>query len=109
MIRVSRPKEFDRNIALKKAMHVFWAKGFEGASISDLTEMMGISRSSLYESFGDKEDLFLEALNYYIEDIEERRTLIFGKAISVKQGMRDFFYGVIKFVLNEEQPGGWVF
>ncbi|HEX3044913.1 MAG TPA: TetR/AcrR family transcriptional regulator [Bacillota bacterium] len=103
---MARPKEFDRNTALLKAMQVFWAKGFEGASMSDLTETMGISRSSLYETFGDKEDLFLEALNFYMQDIDRRRMATFTRTGSVKQGMKDFLYGAVKFVLNEEQPGG---
>ncbi|HUL56530.1 MAG TPA: TetR/AcrR family transcriptional regulator [Usitatibacter sp.] len=60
-----RPRAFDRDQALAAAIEVFWRKGFEGTSISDLTEAMGINPPSLYAAFGDKEQLFLEAAEAY--------------------------------------------
>jgi TetR/AcrR family transcriptional regulator, copper-responsive repressor len=60
-----RPRSFDRDAALAAAMDVFWQKGFEATSISDLTEAMGINPPSLYSAFGDKEQLFLEAIETY--------------------------------------------
>jgi len=61
-----RPREFDREQALERAMQVFWEKGFEATSISDLTEAIGINPPSLYAAFGDKERLFLAALERYL-------------------------------------------
>ena len=60
-----RPLSFDRDTALDKAMHVFWEHGYEAASISDLTAAMGITPPSLYTAFGDKAQLFLEAIERY--------------------------------------------
>ena len=60
-----RPREFDVEEALAAALHVFWEKGYEGASLTDLTEAMGITRPSLYAAFGNKEDLFKRALDLY--------------------------------------------
>ena len=60
-----RPRAFDRDQALEKAMEVFWRKGFEAASLADLTEAMGINPPSLYAAFGDKEQLFLAAVERY--------------------------------------------
>jgi AcrR family transcriptional regulator len=60
-----RPLSFDRDTALDRAMHVFWEHGYEAASISDLTAAMGITPPSLYTAFGDKERLFLEAIERY--------------------------------------------
>jgi len=60
-----RPLSFDREAALEKAMHVFWERGYEAASVADLTAAMGITPPSLYTAFGDKERLFLEAVDAY--------------------------------------------
>lgn len=60
-----RPLSFDRDQALEQAMHVFWERGYEAASISELTAAMGITAPSLYTAFGDKERLFLEAIERY--------------------------------------------
>jgi TetR/AcrR family transcriptional regulator, copper-responsive repressor len=60
-----RPLSFDRDAALETAMHVFWERGYEAASIADLTSAMGITPPSLYTAFGDKEQLFLEAIERY--------------------------------------------
>src|SRR5579859_3096090 len=62
-----RPREFDAEKALDAALAVFWRKGYEGASLPDLTEAMGINRPSLYAAFGNKEDLFHLALDRYAE------------------------------------------
>ena len=62
---LGRPRAFDRDQALELALDVFWRKGYEGASLSDLTEAMGINPPSLYAAFGDKEGLFMEAVQRY--------------------------------------------
>ena len=61
-----RPREFDRNTALRAAMLVFWRQGYEGASLADLTEAMEISKPTLYAAFGDKEGLLREAVRMYL-------------------------------------------
>jgi AcrR family transcriptional regulator len=65
--RRGRPRAFDIEEALDRAVRVFWQKGYEGASLDDLTGAMGISRPSLYAAFGDKETLFRKALDRYAE------------------------------------------
>lgn len=62
-----RPRAFDYDEALEKAMHVFWRKGYEGTSMPDLTAAMGMNRPSIYSSFGNKEELFRKALDRYLE------------------------------------------
>jgi AcrR family transcriptional regulator len=63
-----RPREFDTDEALTAALMVFWRKGYEGASMADLTEAMGITKPSLYAAFGNKEALFKKALDLYERD-----------------------------------------
>ncbi len=64
---MARPLEFDKTMALERAMEVFWEKGFEAASLQNLIEAMGLSKSSFYQAFKSKHDLFTEALNHYVE------------------------------------------
>lgn len=61
-----RPRAFDTDDALQKALELFWRQGYEGTSLSDLTEAMGINRPSLYAAFGNKEQLFRRALQRYL-------------------------------------------
>ena len=62
-----RPREFNADQALDAAMYVFWEKGFEAASLDDLTKAMGITRPSMYAAFGNKESLFRQALDRYFQ------------------------------------------
>jgi AcrR family transcriptional regulator len=65
--QLGRPRAFDIEKAMDIALRVFWEKGYEGTSLSDLTEAMGINRPSLYAAFGDKEALFRKVLDRYAE------------------------------------------
>jgi AcrR family transcriptional regulator len=64
---VGRPREFDPDVALDAAIDVFWRRGYEGASLSELTTAMGIKPPSLYATFGDKARLFQSALRRYVD------------------------------------------
>lgn len=64
---MARPLEFDKNAVLEKAMEVFWEKGFEAASLQDLIEAMDLSKSSFYQAFKSKHDLYAVALNHYTD------------------------------------------
>ena len=72
-----RPREFDVDDALTAALRVFWSKGYEGASMTDLTEAMGVTRPSLYAAFGNKEALFRKALDLY----EREKLCYIGQAL----------------------------
>jgi TetR/AcrR family transcriptional repressor of nem operon len=62
---MARPREFDIDQALERAMNVFWTKGYEGASLQDLLDAMNIARGSLYKAFADKHSVYLAALDRY--------------------------------------------
>ncbi len=76
---MGRPRAFDVDKALDRALKVFWRKGYEGASLPDLTKAMGINRPSLYAAFGNKEALFRKALERYVE----------GPAAYVREAIRE--------------------
>ena len=69
---IGRPREFKEQEALSQAMEVFWHKGYEGTSVQDLLEGMGINRGSMYDTFGDKRTLFLKAVEYYRSHVVSR-------------------------------------
>lgn len=62
---MGRPREFDREAVLDRALELFWDRGYEGTSMSDLVETLGVGRQSLYDTFGDKQALYLLALERY--------------------------------------------
>ncbi len=64
---MARKKEFEREAVLDRAIEAFWCKGYEATSIQDLLDGMGINRGSLYDTFGDKHTLFLEAIDRYYD------------------------------------------
>src|SRR6202167_1789734 len=76
---MGRPREFDTDAALEKAMRLFWTKGYEGTSVADLTETLGISRPSLYAAFGDKQSMFRAALERYAAGPEGYVAAALGK------------------------------
>ena len=101
-----RPKEFDRDVALHKAMEVFWARGYEGTSLQDLGKHMENNRQSIYDTFGDKHSLFLEALDRYRE-IQSRKVFeVLHRPGSVKRNLRLLFRQVVENSLSEEGRRG---
>ncbi|HZC78142.1 MAG TPA: TetR/AcrR family transcriptional regulator, partial [Ktedonobacterales bacterium] len=75
-----RPRSFDREAALERAIDVFWRHGYEATSVSDLTSAMGINPPSLYAAFGDKEKLFLEAVERYQQQRRQAVMKVFDEA-----------------------------
>jgi len=92
---MARPREFDRAEVLGKAMLVFWQKGYEATFLDDLTEAMGINRPSLYNAFGDKHALYMEALARYRDLHGGKMLAALKSAPSVKEGFRRIFNDLI--------------
>jgi AcrR family transcriptional regulator len=100
-----RPREFDIDKALDRALKVFWRKGYEGATLPELTRAMGINRPSLYAAFGNKEALFRKVLDRYVE----------GPAAYVREALEEptaravaerLLGGTIDLLTNPRNPRG---
>lgn len=98
-----RPRTFDIDIALEQALLLFWRKGYLGASLTDLTEAMGINRPSLYAAFGNKETLFRKALDRY----RDRHTAYYQNALEEPTAWRvieRMMQGAVDLVTNPGNP-----
>lgn len=100
-----RPREFCVDEALATALRVFWSKGYEGTSLNDLTEAMGITRPSLYAAFGNKESLFRKALDLY----EREKLEYIGRALTqpTARGVAEVLLrGAVENACRTEEPHG---
>ena len=88
---MGRCKEFEESVVLQKAMELFWKKGYEKTSMSDLVEHMGIHRRSLYDTFGDKHTLFLKTLDCFGEFIRARLMSEISHAETARQAIQFIF------------------
>lgn len=98
-MRTGRPRSFCTDTALDRAITVFWRKGYEGASLSDLTGAMGINPPSLYAAFGNKEGLFRAVLERY----DERRKTLMEKVLAAadaKSAAKLYLEGVAEFAAD---------
>ncbi|MDF2660325.1 MAG: transcriptional regulator [Paenibacillus sp.] len=91
-----RPREFDEDQALNAALDLFWEKGYEAASLSELSERMGIQKPSIYAAFGDKKALFEAALRLYTKQHSSRIRAVLQKPATVKEAFRFLFEDLIE-------------
>ena len=100
-----RPREFCVDHALGQALRVFWSKGYEGASLTDLTQAMGITRPSLYAAFGNKESLFRKALDLYERD----KLCYVGKSLAeptARKVAESMLRGAVDNITGRGEPHG---
>lgn len=101
-----RPRGFDKDAALARAMEVFWVKGYAGASMADLTAAMGIASPSLYAAFGSKEGLFREALALYGATESEGIWGEVESASTAKAAVEGFLLGTARTFTRPGKPTG---
>ena len=103
---MGRPKTFDETAALDQAMEVFWDKGYAATSLTDLLAATGLSKSSLYETFGNKHDLFLKALERYRDAVVAPTLAALESAPSPREAIRLAFLQVVEGVEQAAAPRG---
>lgn len=102
---MARQRNFDSKEVTKKALDVFWVKGYYNTSVEDLVESLQIGRGSLYNAFGSKHDLFIKTLDYYINS---RKTLLETKlkTSSIKEGFTNYMNDTIAEILLDNKNKG---
>ncbi|MEX0349204.1 MAG: TetR/AcrR family transcriptional regulator [Paracoccaceae bacterium] len=100
--KIGRPRGFDESEALEAAMNTFWAKGYDGTSMKDLTSAMGISGPSLYATFGDKRELYLKTIDLYADVDGCAPVVAFETEADIETAVRDFLATVISYSTHSE-------
>lgn len=101
-----RPRTFDIDLALDRAVEVFWKHGFQDASMHELTEAMGLSKPSLYAAFGDKEALYLKTLERYVALLVERHAAALDGEADGKRAVEEFLRSLALMLADPSLPGG---
>lgn len=101
-----RPKEFNPDDAIEKAMQVFWHKGYEATSMEDLLEAMNLNRGSLYGTFGDKRQLFLKVIDRYCHGFVGEKFSLLDHPGPALPTLRRFIEGMIEGALADPQRRG---
>ncbi|GHB56706.1 TetR family transcriptional regulator [Psychrosphaera saromensis] len=102
-----RKKSFKESEALVAAMEVFWAKGYVGASLSDLTHSMGINKPSMYSTFGNKEALFIQTTQLYIKNSEQRHSaFLFEENLPLAQRIKNHMASIVLTQCETGHPKG---
>lgn len=101
-----RTKEFDEAAVLDKAVKLFWCKGYNATSAQDLVDNLGISRSSLYDTFGDKRNIFIQALQYYRTTMASKMIQFIDTSDDVEKSIKDIFSMAITHALEDKLSRG---
>ncbi len=103
---MARPREFDEATALEAAIECFWHRGYEATSVRDLADKMGISAPSLYNTYGDKHALFVQALERYLDHSTRARITRLEDSLPPKQAVRRFIDEIIERSVNDRERRG---
>ena len=106
MTPVGRPREFDPGVALDHALLLFWRDGYDGASVNRIADAMGVSKPSLYAAFGDKEALYLLALERYGERQRARFASVLDAEPDARTAVEKFPQCTVDAHLDPDTPGG---
>lgn len=105
---IGRPAQFDRQEALEKSVSLFWENGYEATSLADLLHAMGIGRQSLYNTFGDKRSLFIEAVRHYIDSNGQHLLSGLQASGSPVGNIRKTLERVVESLVDEDCKGCFV-
>ena len=103
---MARPREFDEQKTLEAVAEAFWARGYEGTSTRELAQLTGLTVTSLYNAFGDKQALFQRALEHYLDATLRERIQRLEQTLTPSEAIAAFFHEVIERSLSDTQQRG---
>jgi len=101
-----RQKEFNEINALEAAMYAFWRKGYDATSLNDLESSMSLTRTSIYNTFGNKQKLFEKVIQHYQKAALGELLFLLDDAKNIQEGIKKFLYGIVDFHFKKNTPGG---
>ena len=103
--KMARPKEFEPDAALSAAVDVFWDRGFDGTSLDDLMVAMRVGRQSLYDTFGDKRELYLRALDAYRASTQDALRRLFASGRPLRECFGALLFGIVNESRADHERG----
>lgn len=104
MATLGRPRSFDKEEALKKAMHVFWEKGYEGTSMADLIESIGMKAPSLYAAFGNKDAIFKEVVQKYLPIVVNGQLATLNNTSDIVEAVENTLKECVRLFTSPDNP-----
>lgn len=103
---MGRARSFDNQDILERATRLFWRNGYNGTSMRELVEATGLAKASLYNAFGNKEEIFRSVLDYYIEQKQTRTLAPLNKEIPAREALITYFDNLVRMTMENHQTPG---
>lgn len=104
MANVGRPRTFDRDDALTKAMYVFWEKGYEGTTMADLIESIGMKAPSIYAAFGNKDAIFKEVVSHYLPIVVNGQLATLNNTTDIHEAVENTMNECVSLFTGQDNP-----
>ena len=104
MASAGRPRSFDKDEALKKAMYVFWEKGYEGTTMADLIESIGMKAPSIYAAFGNKDAIFKEVVAHYLPIVADGQLATLNKTSDIFEAVEKTLSECVRLFTSSDNP-----
>lgn len=101
-----RPPTYDREAAIKALINLFWAKGFSATSLDEVSAATGMGRPSLYQAFGNKEDMYQLALTSFVGDVSQRAMKALSENADIADALLQFYLRIIELYFEEAEGMG---
>lgn len=104
MAMVGRPRTFDKDEALKKAMYVFWEKGYEGTTMADLVNSIGMKAPSIYAAFGNKDAIFKHVVSHYLPIVANGQLAVLNNTPNIEEAVEKTLNECVRLFTSKDNP-----